>query len=191
MEQIIIYIAGSVQKPFLSEEKNNLFMDAFIKSKIHKKLNSLDVIILDPNESITLGNGLARFGKDILQVASSNFLIIDLREKRGLGVGAEMMYAKLNQIPIISVCPDISPYKKDLTEGALEKTWIHPFVEALSDSVVSSFDKAAQWIIDYINNPSHIKSEEEIKQYIELYKNEYIKNDEQFLEKYRKIKNKI
>ncbi len=187
MKKIVIYIAGSVQKPFL-KENDKLMVDNEVKQQLLAKLSDFDVVLLDPNESKILGNRLARFGKDVLQVISSHFLVIDLRTSRGIGVGAEMMLAKFHQIPVISVCPENSNYKKYIEENGSKKLWIHPFVSGLSDVVVNDFAEAAQWIINFINNPSQVKSIKNVEKYIELYKDEYLENDKQFLEKYKKIK---
>ena len=184
MNKIIIYLAGSIKKEFLNEDKK-ILIDNKIKDQLLSKLSDFDVILLDPNESKFLGKKYARFGKDMLQVNLSNFLITDLREKRGIGVGAEMMIARIHKTPIVAVCPPESHYLR-VVNG---EKWVHPFVSALSDVVVNNFEEASQWIANFTKNSNQIKSLEDIKQYIDIYKNECLESDQQFLEKYKQIKN--
>ncbi|MBS0629166.1 MAG: hypothetical protein JSS30_02945 [Verrucomicrobia bacterium] len=47
------------------------------------------------------------FGRDMVQVFA------DVRDRRGSGVGAEMMWAKLHEIRVISWSPRNSHYRKD------------------------------------------------------------------------------
>lgn len=188
MKKIAIYIAGSIQKD--KNDANRLFADDKIKADITNTLKDYEVIIFDPNKSKTLGSPLARFGKDLLQVSVSNFLIIDCREKRGLGVGAEMMYAKTKNIPVVSVCPPNSHYKKEMhyANGDENLKWIHPFIFSLSDVLVEDFKQAGEWISNYIKNPKKIKSIKITDEGINLYKKDFLDNDEDFIKQYNKIK---
>ncbi|MCK5332257.1 hypothetical protein KAJ41_00140 [Candidatus Parcubacteria bacterium] len=187
MKKIVIYLAGSVKKPFL-KEKSKLVVDDDIKNQLISKLKKYNTILLDPNESKILSDRLARFGKDVLQVMLSNFVVVDLREKRGIGIGAEMMLAKSHQIPVISVCPKGLHYKKNIIEDGVERSWTHPFVGGLSDVVVDNFEDASEWIADLIKTPKSIKSMKEVKQFSELYIKECLDDDQKFLEKYKQVK---
>jgi len=186
MKKISIYIAGSVRKD--KEDANSIFASEEIKAEITKALDGFEVIIFDPNESKILGDGnSSRFGKDCLQVTSSNFIIADLREKRGIGVGSEMVIAKDRKIPVISVCPAESHYKRTnivFHEGTVNSDWAHPFVEMLSDAVVENFTEAGYWIKKFIKNPTKIISGAVVEESIKDYLDNYLENDADFKKKY-------
>lgn len=185
MQKISLYIAGSVKKDV--DDANNIFASDDIKQQLVKSIDNFEVIIFDPNESKIFGDSESfRFGQDCLQVISSNFLVVDLREKRGLGVGAEMMLAKEKGIPIISVCPSGSHYRRSIVfhTGAKNEKWIHPFVESLSDVIVECFNEAGEWIKNYIANPTKIKSGEIIEQSIKDYMDNLLEKDPDFKKKY-------
>ena len=145
------------------------------------------MVIFDPNEAKIFGSNKSnRFGQDCLQVTISNFLVIDLREKRGLGVGAEMMLAKEKGIPVISVCPTGSHYKRSMIfhNGMEDSKWVHPFVDSLSDVVVEDFSQAGKWIQAFIQNPTKIKSGGIVEEAIKDYLNNFLDDDPDFKKKY-------
>jgi hypothetical protein len=185
MKKISIYIAGSVKKD--AADSNSLFASDDTKDDLSWALNGFQVIIFDPNEAKITGESESfRFAQDCLQVISSNFLVIDLREKRGLGVGAEMMLAKERQIPVIAVCPPNSHYQRSIVfhTGVKNEGWVHPFVESLSDVIVEDFTKAGEWIKEFIENPRKIKSGEIIDESIKCYMDNTLKKDPDFKKKY-------
>lgn len=185
MKKISIYIAGSVRKD--KDDGNSIFATDDIKEEITRALNEFEIIIFDPNESKILGTTSSpRFGKDCLQVTSSNFIIVDLREKRGLGVGAEMMIAKQREIPVIVVCPPESHYKRSMIfhNGVKNPEWVHPFVELLSDAIVENFTEAGEWIKQFVDNPSKIISGSVVDESIKDYLDNYLDDDVDFKQKY-------
>jgi hypothetical protein len=185
MKKISIYIAGSVRKD--KNDENTVFASDDIKGEIYQALDGVDVTIFDPNESKILGTkSRPRFGKDCLQVTSSNFIVVDLREKRGIGVGSEMMIARQRKIPVIAVCPPESHYKRHMVfhTGAVNQEWVHPFVESLSDVIVNNFKEAGEWIKKFIDNPIEVRSDEVINESIKDYLDNYLDSDDGFKEKY-------
>jgi len=185
MSQITIYIAGSVKKD--AHDENSVFASEDIKKELIGAVSGHEVIIFDPNESKMLdGDSDARFGKDCLQVTSSNFIVVDLREKRGLGVGAEMMLAKEKGIPVISVCPPNSHYQRSITfhTGVSNPEWIHPFVRSLSDAIVNDFKAAGEWIKQYSARPIKIKSGSIVDESIKEYMDNFYEDDLEFKKKY-------
>ena len=67
-----------------------------------------------------------------------------------------MMWAKINQIPVLTLAPKGSHYHKKETTllGIKVENWIHPFVESLSDKVVDNIEEGTQWIKDQLAFPS-------------------------------------
>ncbi|GAG99901.1 unnamed protein product, partial [marine sediment metagenome] len=85
------------------------------------------------------------FGRDLSQVICSDVVFADVRQRRGLGVGAELMWAKLNSIPVIALSPLESHYRRsriDLLDVEVED-YVHPFVFNLSDTIVNSAKEEA------------------------------------------------
>src|SRR4029078_1586853 len=101
---------------------------------LRNHLSEFEVLFLNPAfRTDDLSDNLSTFGRDMLQVFSSDFVFVDARDRRGLGVGAEMMWAKLNRIPVVTWSPRNSHYNKDHTTllDVPVTNFIHPFVENL------------------------------------------------------------
>lgn len=80
--------------------------------------------------------------------------------KRGIGVGREMVIAKYYSIPVVSLCPQETDYRKSYVEdlcGENVKDWVHPFIIGLSDFIADDINAAVAWMVKYLNNPSPIK----------------------------------
>ncbi|MBS3904697.1 MAG: hypothetical protein KGZ39_05170 [Simkania sp.] len=176
---IAIYLAGSIKK---DHEKSD---DSFWSDKEMYDLKSLlaphEVSFLNPAfRGDDLSDQCSVFGRDMLQVFSCDFVFVDVRERRGLGVGAEMMWAKLNKIPVIALAPKNSHYHKSETT-VLEtpvKDWVHPFVESLSDKIVETLAEGAAWILEALSDPSiTIKDMEFIEAAMCYYKKHQLKHD--------------
>ena len=88
------------------------------------------------------------FGRDMSQVFLADIVFVDARHRRGLGVGAEMMWAKFHAKPVIVLAPNETHYRKATTEilGMTVNEYVHPFVQNLSDKIVSSVEEGADWL---------------------------------------------
>ena len=110
----------------------------------------------------------------MLQVFSSHIVFVDARDRRGLGVGSEMMWAKLNKVPVVTWAPKDSHYHKSQTTilGVEVNDFIHPFVKGLSDKIVENLIEGAAWIEKYLSNPSStsVKGIEHISSAMQHYK---------------------
>lgn len=144
--QVSLYLAGSIQK---GHEKNHSFWGDEEIDLLKKSLNQYEVLLLNPADRIDdLSDQKAVFGRDMLQVFCSDVVFVDARDRRGLGVGAEMMWAKFHKIPVVTLAPKETHYHKSKTTllGSAVDNWVHPFVESLSDAVVNSIPEGAEWI---------------------------------------------
>ncbi|MFC2049395.1 hypothetical protein ACFLR2_01825 [Chlamydiota bacterium] len=153
--KIAIYLAGSIKKEHA--KSNEAYWSEADMLSLKASLNSYELSFLNPAfRTDDLSDQRSVFGRDMLQVFSSDIVFVDAREKRGLGVGAEMMWAKLHQLPIITLAPKNSHYHKTSTTllGVAVKDWIHPFVESLSDAIVENLQEGAQWIDRFMSDPS-------------------------------------
>lgn len=175
---IAIYLAGSIKKAHEIEQSYWTEEDlAFLRNQ----LAGYEVSYLNPAlRTDNLSDQRSVFGRDMVQVFCADVVFVDARDRRGLGVGAEMMWAKLNGIPVVTWAPVDSHYNKSLTTilGVTVKDFVHPFVEGLSDKIVADLAEGAQWIRSVMDNPERqIKQVEFIEQAMEYYKAQQLHKD--------------
>lgn len=178
MTEIAIYFAGSIKKGH--EEDSSWNADSI--QKLQNTLIPLQVKVLNPaHRKDDLSDQLSVFGRDMYQVFLSDFVIVDAIDRRGLGVGAEMMWAKLHQIPVITLAPKDTHYNKTRTtllDQEIEN-FIHPFVENLSDAIVEDLQEAALWIKEFMSSDNlSVKDFSSIQKAMRHYKTTQFKKDE-------------
>lgn len=170
--RIAIYLAGTIQK---GHETNESHWTTDHMEFLRRSLARYEVVLLDPAvRGDDLSDQHSVFGRDMLQVYCSSVVFVDARDRRGLGVGAEMMWAKLNRIPVLTWAPKESHYYHGHTTvlGVPVSDFIHPFVFALSDKIVGTLEEGAQWIESLCSHPESvsIKGLEHIANAMEYYK---------------------
>jgi len=169
--RVAIYLAGGIQK---GHEKGGFYWTEAELRELRRDLARWDISFLNPAlRTDDLSDSRSVFGRDMVQVFSSQVVLVDAREKRGLGVGAEMMWAKINRIPVIAWAPKNSHYRKDETTllGVRVEQFVHPFVDSLSDALVESLEEASHWIrMHFSSHPQPVKGIEEIGAAMEHYK---------------------
>ncbi|MBX9924705.1 MAG: hypothetical protein K2Y01_11410 [Rhabdochlamydiaceae bacterium] len=178
--KIAIYLAGSIKKGH-ENPKESFWTDDDI-NLLRTSLGQYDVTFLNPAiRTDDLSDPHSVFGRDMLQVFSCHIVFVDARDRRGLGVGAEMMWAKLNTIPVLTWAPKNSHYHKDQATllGVLVDNFVHPFVDALSDQIVENLTEGAKWIKKFISDPSsiEIKSLDHISAAMQYYKTNQLHRD--------------
>lgn len=179
MEHISIYLAGNIQKDH--ENKSQIYWTEEDRDFLRNELAPKDISFLNPAlRTDDLSDQLSVFGRDMTQVYCSDLVFVDARERRGLGVGAEMMWAKMNRIPLLILAPINSHYRKQEVKllGARVENWVHPFVESLSDRIVANLEQAVVWIDALMNGKvQDIKGPEFIKIAMQHYKHHQYEND--------------
>ncbi len=177
--KIAIYLAGSIKKGH--EKSDDTYWTDEDMALLRESLHDFELSFLNPAfRTDDLSDQRSVFGRDMVQVFSSNFVFADVRDRRGLGVGAEMMWAKLHHIPIISWAPRNSHYRKDKATilGSPVDNFIHPFVEGLSDKIVENLEEGAKWIREVISDPSiSIKGIDDIGAAMQYYKEKQLHRD--------------
>ncbi|MEM9670717.1 MAG: hypothetical protein AAF950_17525 [Pseudomonadota bacterium] len=147
-DSIAIYLSGSVKKGSVDVRGHEHFWTEEDEINIRKNLNRYSVHLLNPSKTkITRNDVLNNFGCDLYLVRESDVVFVDARNKRGIGIGAEMMYASVIDVPVISICPKNSYYRKDFVPDVFGEDlhdWIHPFIAGLSNVVVDSIDAAVE-----------------------------------------------
>lgn len=106
-----------------------------------------EIVFLNPDDPITDPNNfLGQFGRDMYQIMIASAIVVDARERRGIGIGVEMAAAAAMGTPIIVVAPRNSKYRTDVLEyrGVAIKDYIHPHVHSLAFAVVDSFAKSGK-----------------------------------------------
>lgn len=179
--KIAIYLAGSIKKGH-EKSDDSYWTDEdmiIIKKNLEK---TYEVSFLNPAFRMDdLSDQVSVFGRDMLQVFSSNVVFVDARERRGLGVGAEMMWAKVNAIPVVTWAPKNSHYNKSETTilGVPVTDFIHPFIESLSDKIVENLVDGSAWIHSIISDPAaKVKGVQSISSAMQHYKDRQLHHDQ-------------
>lgn len=177
--KVAIYLAGSIKKGH--EKSDESYWTEEDMRLLQKILHPFEVSFLNPAfRTDDLSDNRSVFGRDMTQVFCSDVVFVDARDRRGLGVGAEMMWAKLNKIPVVTWAPRNSHYHKDKTSilGVPIDNFIHPFVEELSDKLALSLEDGAEWIRAFLHGafPS-IKNFETIRSAMQYYKESQLDTD--------------
>lgn len=172
MSHLSIYLAGNIQKGH--EKESAIFWTEEDRKILQQGLSPVQVSFLNPAfRSDDLSDQKSVFGRDMTQVFSSDITFVNARERRGLGVGAEMMWAKANHVPVLILAPSKSHYRKEKVHllGIEVNDWVHPFVESLADQIVHDLDEAVLWIRKFIEGKVKIKDlsfvHDAMKYYIE------------------------
>jgi hypothetical protein len=182
--QVSIYLAGNIKKGHEKVE-DTYWTDEDIHV-IKNRLSDFDVSILNPAfRSDDLTDLYAVFGRDMLQVKCSDIVFVDARGRRGLGVGAEMMFAKVHQIPLVIWAPHNSHYRRSKTTliDVPIENYVHPFILSLADTLADTLEEGIEWIHSYLSNNAlyEIKGMEHISQAINHYKERQLGKDEPML----------
>lgn len=161
--RIAIYLAGNIKKCF--EKVGDEYWGKEEMDIIINTLKPCEVDFLHPGvRNDDLSDQLSVFGRDMTQVYCSNVVFVDARHRRGLGVGAEMMWAAINRIPVVTLCPAESHYHKRQANilDMPVSNWIHPFIEGLSDVIVPTIEEGASWMLDCVVNQNKTFTKKDI-----------------------------
>jgi hypothetical protein len=140
-----VYLCGSIKKG--DEDKRSEFWSSDDIRELEAAVAPCSLIVLNPGDrQDNLGDVRATFGRDLLQVFTSDAILVDARHKRGIGIGAEMLFAKTHGIPVITIAPRNSHYHRTNVTlmGQFVEDWTHPFISELSDVVVESVPDAGR-----------------------------------------------
>jgi hypothetical protein len=144
---VTIYCSGSIQKG--ASDVGKLCWSKNEKDEVARGLIPNEVLFLNPDDPIAgLDDGEANFGRDMYQIQFANFIIVDARQRRGIGIGIEMLASRLLKTPLVVVAPRNSYYRSDEIEyrGSLVKNYVHPHLHGLADVIVDDFVSAGKWI---------------------------------------------
>jgi hypothetical protein len=143
--KLSIYCSGSILKGSTDEKK--LCWTDVERHEVNKGASPHEVVFLNPDDPITdPSNTLGQFGRDMYQVKVATAVIVDARERRGLGIGVEMAAAVTFGTPVIVVAPRNSKYRSDALQyrGVTVNDYVHPHVASLATRVVDDFLTAGE-----------------------------------------------
>jgi hypothetical protein len=131
-----IYLSGSIKKGDGDSRPDDYFWTSQNEQELTSRINH-EVELLNPAKTPISRNGFyINYGCDLYLVSISSVVVADLRRSKGIGVGAELMYANLHGIPVIGWLPPDSEYKRDLVKNINGEDlidWVHPFAFGLCD----------------------------------------------------------
>lgn len=169
-----IYLSGSIKKGKSDESRKSYWTESDIKILQDILTTRYELTMMNPAvRSDDLSDAKSTFGRDLLQVHISDIVLVDARDKKGIGIGSEMTYAKTIGIPVLTIVPPESQYNRTNFEylGQRINNWIHPFIYGLSDYLFDSIEDAANFILNNDFPLKNIKNRsyfmEAIKYYID------------------------
>lgn len=137
--EVKIFLSGSIYKGVDDTRESGFFWSDAEEQVLRKCVTNANITLLNPNKvTIDKSRYIERFRTDLEMVLESDLVLVDVRTKKGLGVGAELMMAQYEGIPIIGLCPDGSAYRRD---GRL-----HAFVGGLIPHLFDDLYAVATWI---------------------------------------------
>ena len=185
---ICIYCSGSIQKG--AADNGKLCWTAAEKSILADALKPVDVRFLNPDDPLAdMSDTAALFGRDLYQVQIADFVVVDARERRGIGIGIEMLASRMLDTPLVVVAPTNTHYRKDeLTyRGTTVNDYIHPHLRHLADVVVENFESAGRWIREYLDCPTKPKTHSVLYEAIEAYRTNLLPIDSHMQEIYKEL----
>lgn len=161
MANVSIYLAGSIKKGDIDIKKTSYWTAIEEKEIIDCFGIDYSVRILNPiTFTIKRSDSFGNFGGDMYLVHESDFIFVDARDKKGLGIGAEMVAAKYYHRPVVCLCAYDSYYKKRFLPNVYGEdlyNWIHPFIAGLSDYIADTIEDAVKWMKEHLESPKPIK----------------------------------
>lgn len=146
--ELRVYLSGSIRKGSTDHRDPSTFWSPENEAELFRPVRSARIVALNPARTdLRRQDYRANYGADLHLVASSHVLVVDARTEKGIGVGAEMMFAQQRGIPVVSVCPPNTNYRRDHVPDVFGEDltdWVHPFVFGLSDYLTASFTEAGE-----------------------------------------------
>jgi len=144
MEQIKIFLSGSVQKGDSDRRSQSNYWSNEEEDRLCKLISNAMPELLNPNRvTIDRSRSMERFKVDLDMLLDCDIVVVDARTKKGIGVGAEMMMASYEKIPVLALCPEGSEYRRDGNT--------HAFVVGLCRGVFDSLEDLAREIENLID----------------------------------------
>lgn len=139
-----VYCSGSIKKSS-DDNKRMCWTD---EERRQVQAGAVEqVVFLNPDDPIVdATDWLGQFGRDMYQVWFASAVIVDARERRGLGIGVEIAAANAMGTPVIVVAPPEGQYRMPKLEyrGVTVANYVHPHLASLAASIVDTFEDAGR-----------------------------------------------
>jgi|ERR1041385_2544922 hypothetical protein len=178
---IIVYCSGSIVKG--ARDTSKLCWSDRERSDVARGAQPHEVKFLNPDDPLSdLSDTPALFGRDMYQVQYADAVIVDARERRGVGIGVEMLASRVLGTKLVAVAPRNSYYRQDsLTfRGGTVSNYVHPHLAILCDAIVDTFEDAGRWLADHADDLPRDTSA--VREAIEAYKQRLLPTDQPMLD---------
>jgi hypothetical protein len=178
--EISIYPSGSIRKQYGDQR---LIWGAAERRAISTELIPHVARFFAPHARVPyIDQPDVMFGRDMYQLRNADFIVVDARERRGIGVGVEMMAARQFNKPVLVVCPSNSHYRRDRLDyrESVVANYLHPHLCSLADVVLEDFSSAGRWIAEFLRQPRPVRGCGLIDAAISRYTECLLKHDSQF-----------
>ncbi|GAB4050169.1 hypothetical protein [Catellatospora paridis] len=179
-----VYCSGSIMKG-KSDAKKLCWTDTE-KDEVRNGAAPSEVVFLNPDDPITdPNNSLGQFGRDMFQVMTATAIIVDARERRGIGIGVEMAAAATFGTPVIVVAPRNTLYRSDVLEyrGTTVSNYVHPHVASLASFLADDFEEAGRFLTQVpVHKEPPVNTPEWLDRAIEEYRENVLPGDEPMLQ---------
>lgn len=151
-----LYLSGSIRKGATDGRPDDYFWtksdaENILKWTLHR------VRLLNPAlTAIDRSDTRVNFGCDLYLVSISDAVVVDLRRKKGIGVGAELAFADAKRIPVFGLLGETSEYRLPVLANIAGQTienWTHPFVSGLCDEVFTSLHDICTRVSELVSGP--------------------------------------
>jgi hypothetical protein len=176
--ELLIYCSGGIAKSTDAEPKLCWADDE--KAALRLGADSISVAFLDPAEPLPeLSDSAALFGRDMLQIQLADAVVVDARQRRGIGIGIEMLAARSSGTHLVAVVPPNSHYRREdlRLRGGSVADYVHPHLASLCDAVVDSFEEAGRWLRAHGSEPPKGSDREVIEAAIRAYRERLLSSD--------------
>ena len=175
---LTVYCSGSIKKG--PSDRNKVCWTEAECHMVSVGARPHEVRFLNPDDPVNgLGNTRAMFGRDMYQVQTADFVVIDARQHRGIGVGVELALSRLLRTRVIVVAPPNSHYRKDTLDyrGATVQNYVHPHLAHLADAIVDDFSAAGAWMSAHCHDQLEPGTFSAVYEAIEVYRRDVLPND--------------
>jgi hypothetical protein len=180
--QYIVYCSGSIQKGAADTRK--LCWTDRERAAVAAGANPAEIHFLNPDDpAADLSDTAALFGRDMYQVKTADAVIVDARERRGIGIGIEMLASRVFASLLVVVAPRDSYYRKGSVSyrGSTVTDYVHPHIAILADGIVDTFEEAGAWLRDQKNAHKTSKGIDAVHEAITSYRERMLPYDEPML----------
>jgi hypothetical protein len=183
-----IYCSGSIQKG--PTDTGKLCWSDVERVMLAQAAYPLEIRFLCPDDPAhDLSDTASLFGRDMYQIQVADYVVVDARERRGIGIGVEMVAARILGAGLVVVLPNNTYYRKSQVSyrGSTVEEYIHPHIALLADVIVDDFQAAGNWIKQHFHGPKDFKGTDVIHDAIETYKKNMLPFDPPMIETLAKL----